>query len=84
MGYPDDFLGFQVVDPAKYKEFRKQSFQPRPFGDYDVDVEIDCCGLCSSDIHTINGGWGQKNFPLTVGHSPSTQMSPRYQYDLRH
>jgi len=33
-----------------------------------VDVKIEACGVCGSDVHTITGGWGPKHFPLCVGH----------------
>ncbi|KAK4135226.1 alcohol dehydrogenase GroES-like protein [Trichocladium antarcticum] len=29
---------------------------------------FECCGVCGSDVHTINGGWGGQKFPLAVGH----------------
>jgi len=34
----------------------------------DVDVKIEACGVCGSDVHTISGGWGDQKFPLCVGH----------------
>lgn len=43
-------------------------FKAKPFGDRDVDVKIDACGVCGSDVHTINGGWGDAPMPLCVGH----------------
>ncbi len=33
-----------------------------------MDVKIDACGVCGSDVHTINGGWGEAPMPLCVGH----------------
>uniref|UniRef100_A0A8H7KA31 alcohol dehydrogenase (NADP(+)) n=1 Tax=Bionectria ochroleuca TaxID=29856 RepID=A0A8H7KA31_BIOOC len=51
----------------QYEGFQKK-FNTKPFGELDVEIQIECCGVCSSDIHTINGGWGQTNFPLAVGH----------------
>lgn len=68
MPYPDQFTGFQVNGPETWLEFHKNQFQPKPFGDYDVDIKIECCGVCSSDVHTISGGWGEQKFPLAVGH----------------
>lgn len=68
MPYPDKFTGFQVNGPETWLDFHKNEFQPKPFGDYDVDVKIECCGVCASDIHTISGGWGEQKFPLAVGH----------------
>jgi len=68
MPYPEKFTGFQVHGPETWLEFHKNEFDPKPFGDYDVDVEIECCGVCGSDLHTISGGWGEQHFPLAVGH----------------
>ncbi|KAB5569970.1 chaperonin 10-like protein [Coniochaeta sp. 2T2.1] len=68
MPYPEKFTGFQVNGPDTWLEFHKNEFQPKPFGDYDVDVKIECCGVCGSDVHTISGGWGEQHFPLAVGH----------------
>lgn len=68
MPYPETFTGFQVDGPDTWKEFKKNEFQPKPFGDYDVDIKIMACGVCASDLHTISGGWGAQHFPLCVGH----------------
>ncbi|KAF4627589.1 hypothetical protein G7Y89_g10566 [Cudoniella acicularis] len=66
--YPETFEGFQVDSAETWTTFHKREFKPKPFGDYDVDVKIHACGVCGSDVHTITGGWGPKNFPLCVGH----------------
>ncbi|EAA28495.1 GroES-like protein [Neurospora crassa] len=68
MSVPEKFTGFQVNGPETWTEFHKNEFQPKPFGDYDVDIKIECCGVCGSDVHTISGGWGEQKFPLAVGH----------------
>ncbi|KAL8702925.1 MAG: hypothetical protein Q9201_003905 [Fulgogasparrea decipioides] len=68
MGYPDTFEGFMVQSQDDWKNFKKQEFKPKKFQDRDIDVEIECCGVCGSDVHTINGGWGGAPMPLCVGH----------------
>lgn len=68
MPYPDQFTGFQIESADRWQDFKKQEYPAKPFGDYDIDVEIECCGICGSDLHTISGGWGSQHFPLTVGH----------------
>jgi len=41
----------------------------KKFEEYDVDIAIDACGVCASDVHTITGGWGEDiPLPLCVGH----------------
>ncbi|KAL8661306.1 MAG: hypothetical protein Q9202_005731 [Teloschistes flavicans] len=68
MGYPDTFEGFMVESQDKWTEFTKKEFTPKKFQERDVDIEIECCGVCGSDVHTINGGWGGAPMPLCVGH----------------
>ncbi|KAK0743767.1 chaperonin 10-like protein [Schizothecium vesticola] len=68
MGYPDTFEGFAVDSPKTWNKFKKTELKPKPFGESDIDVEIECCGVCGSDVHTITGGWGEFEGPLCVGH----------------
>ncbi|KIW12846.1 hypothetical protein PV08_08033 [Exophiala spinifera] len=68
MGYPDKFEGFMISDQKKWTEFKKQEFTPKKFGDHDIDIKIECCGVCGSDVHSINGGWGEVPLPICVGH----------------
>lgn len=64
----DQYTGFQVHSADTWTTFHKNKFDVKPFGDHDVEVKIECCGVCSSDVHTISGGWGDQKFPLAVGH----------------
>jgi D-arabinose 1-dehydrogenase-like Zn-dependent alcohol dehydrogenase len=48
--------------------FSIAQFKPKPFGDHDLDIAVDACGVCGSDVHTITGGWGQAQLPVCVGH----------------
>lgn len=52
--------------------FRQQAnttqFKLKPFEDHDIDIAIDACGVCGSDVHTITGGWGEVPLPICVGH----------------
>lgn len=57
-----------INDHDKWTDFKKQEFKPKVFGDNDVDIKIECCGVCGSDVHTINGGWGGAPLPICVGH----------------
>ncbi|KAI1799534.1 GroES-like protein [Daldinia bambusicola] len=64
----DQYEGFQVKSADTWTEFHLNKFDTKPLGDNDVEVKIECCGVCASDIHTITGGWGGARFPLAVGH----------------
>jgi uncharacterized zinc-type alcohol dehydrogenase-like protein len=36
--------------------------------DDEVVVEVECCGVCGSDIHMIDHDWDFLQYPLVVGH----------------
>ena len=39
-----------------------------PPGEHEVQVRIEACGLCHSDLHVVEtGGWGMR-FPILLGH----------------
>lgn len=44
------------------------SFERREPGDHDVTVDIKYSGICHSDIHKVNNGWGGSTFPMVPGH----------------
>ena len=33
-----------------------------------MEVRIEYCGICGSDLHTAFGGWGEVQYPIIVGH----------------
>jgi uncharacterized zinc-type alcohol dehydrogenase-like protein len=43
-------------------------FERRAPGDRDVQIEIDFCGICHSDIHFTRNEWGMTTFPCVPGH----------------
>lgn len=34
----------------------------------DVDISIDYCGVCHSDLHTARNDWGRTHYPVVPGH----------------
>ncbi|KAL3298812.1 alcohol dehydrogenase (nadp+) [Colletotrichum asianum] len=73
MSYPEKFQGFCTQGPKTWNKFSKETLTPKPFEDHDIDVQIECCGVCGSDVHTITGGWGEYEGPLCVGHETGVQ-----------
>ena len=43
------------------------SYTPAPLGPDDVEVQIEYCGICHSDLHLIEGQWPAQ-YPLVPGH----------------
>lgn len=44
------------------------SFHTREVGNADVQIEIQYCGVCHSDIHQVRDEWGGSIFPMVPGH----------------
>ncbi|KAK1913496.1 hypothetical protein P3342_005433 [Pyrenophora teres f. teres] len=69
MPYPETTDAFAVNDIKNWSTFKRQELPLKKFEEYDVDIAIDACGVCASDVHTITGGWGDSiPLPLCVGH----------------
>lgn len=49
-------------------KFQPIDFKRHPVGDNDVLIEIMYSSICHSDIHTVLGHWGKKEYPLIPGH----------------
>ncbi len=43
-------------------------FERRALRTNDVAIEILYSGICHSDLHTVNGDWGDQKYPLVPGH----------------
>jgi alcohol/geraniol dehydrogenase (NADP+) len=54
---------------AKHAKARLEPFryEPKPLADDEVEIAISHCGICHSDVHLVDGEWGDW-FPLVPGH----------------
>ncbi|GMM27316.1 hypothetical protein DAMA08_000320 [Martiniozyma asiatica (nom. inval.)] len=72
MSVPEKFTGFAVMDPSEetWSTVAKFEFEPKPFEEFDVDIQISTCSICGSDAHSARNGWNKPNaqFPLVPGH----------------
>eukprot|EP00934_Nitzschia_sp_Nitz4_P009354 Nitzschia sp. Nitz4//scaffold258_size27474//11775//14618//NITZ4_008185-RA/size27474-augustus-gene-0.32-mRNA-1//1//CDS//3329544485//9344//frame0 len=50
-------------------------FERREPLENDVAMEILFCGVCHSDLHTVNGDWGPQPYPLVPGHEIVGQVT---------
>lgn len=63
------FEGWVAHDPsAAQGNMKWGDFEPKPFEETDIEMEISHCGVCGSDLHTLSSGWGPSDYPLVVGH----------------
>ncbi|KAI9291342.1 GroES-like protein [Neoconidiobolus thromboides FSU 785] len=53
---------------GKSEKLVKFTYDPAPLQPNDIEIKISHCGICGSDIHTLDSGWGPTNYPVIVGH----------------
>jgi len=52
-----------VDKPLEHYEFERRELIPT-----DVEITVQYCGICHSDIHTARGDWGEVDYPCVPGH----------------
>ncbi len=57
------YAAFDETSPLKPFEFNRRTLTA-----HDVHVKILYCGVCHSDLHTVNGDWGPMPYPVVPGH----------------
>src|SRR5712692_5006402 len=45
-----------------------ETVAPGPLGAEDVEVAVEHCGLCHSDLSVLNNDWGFSQYPAILGH----------------
>ncbi|GAB5355145.1 hypothetical protein AAMO2058_000181100 [Amorphochlora amoebiformis] len=62
---------------AKFKAFaayeakgsiKDFEYVPIPLKDDEVEIRVESCGVCHSDLHQVHNDWGGASFPLVPGH----------------
>jgi uncharacterized zinc-type alcohol dehydrogenase-like protein len=54
--------------PSATEPLSAITIERRDVGPKDVQIDIEFCGICHSDIHTVRGEWGPIPYPLAPGH----------------
>ncbi|MET8983498.1 NAD(P)-dependent alcohol dehydrogenase [Streptomyces sp. NPDC004539] len=54
--------------PAAKAPLARTTIERRPVGEFDVQIDIKFAGICHSDIHQAQEGWGSAIFPMVPGH----------------
>lgn len=49
-------------------KFVKQEIDLGPLGDEEVEVAVEHCGICHSDLSVLNNEWGNAKYPAVLGH----------------
>ena len=54
--------------PAKGEKFKPYEFNPGPLRDEQVEIAVDYCGLCHSDLAVYRNDFGNTAYPFVPGH----------------
>lgn len=56
------------ITKAAKQPMALETVDPGPLGVEDVEVAVDHCGLCHSDLSVFNNDWGISQYPAILGH----------------
>lgn len=56
------------VASSPKSKFIKQEIDLGPLGEEEVEVAVEYCGICHSDISVLNNDWGNSKYPAVLGH----------------
>src|SRR5262249_1857096 len=63
-----------VVHGAK-EPMRRETIDVGPLGAEEVEVVVEHCGLCHSDVSVLNNEWGISQYPAVLGHEVIGRIS---------
>ncbi len=53
---------------APGKDFTPFIYEPGTLGPDEVEIRVESCGICHSDLSMLNNEWGMTQYPLVPGH----------------
>ncbi|WP_168566034.1 NADPH-dependent aldehyde reductase Ahr [Crateriforma spongiae] len=56
-------------------EFEPFEFELGDIDPYEVDISVESCGICHSDLSMVDDEWGMAQFPLVPGHEVIGKVS---------
>lgn len=56
------------VAPAAKQQLLRQSMDLGPLGPEEVEIQVEHCGICHSDLSVLNNEWGNSLYPAVLGH----------------
>jgi len=56
-------------------ELKAYEYDPGLLADHDVEISVDYCGICHSDLSMLNNDWGITQYPFVPGHEVAGTIS---------
>lgn len=60
---------------AAGKPLEPWTYEPGPLGADEVDVKVEHCGICHSDLSVVDNEWGISQYPVVPGHEVIGRVS---------
>lgn len=70
----DDMINAYAASEAG-AELKPFEYDPGPIGHHEVEIEVEHCGICHSDINMLDDDWGMTQYPLVPGHEVAGTIS---------
>ena len=61
--------------PARGAKLQPFEFNPGPLRDEQVEIAVEYCGICHSDLSMLDNDWGQTVFPFVPGHEVAGRVA---------
>ncbi len=58
--------GYAATEPGG--ELKAFEYELGPLGDYQVDIKVEYCGICHSDLSMLDNDFGLTQYPFVPGH----------------
>ena len=49
-------------------KLEKFQYDPGELGSHDVEIDVESCGICHSDLSMLDNEWGMTEYPFVPGH----------------
>ncbi len=56
-------------------ELKPFEYEPGPLGRDEVEIDVEHCGICHSDVNMLDNDWGMTQYPFVPGHEVSGTIS---------
>lgn len=61
--------------PAKGAKLEPFEFDPGPLRDEQVEIHVEFCGVCHSDLSMLDNDWGDTVYPFVPGHEVAGRVA---------
>lgn len=56
-------------------ELQPFEYDPGPLASHDVEIDVEYCGICHSDLSMLDNEWGATAYPFVPGHEVAGRIS---------